>query len=244
MHQCNTHIMLKSIPKALGARRVGYWLKRFWFRGLLFLIFIYALQKKEISIHYRSTEPRPVGTALSLGTGSLPERKIVSPEEWKPKQPSSEGPERQRWRARLNYLQEHAVLARSEMQRFGIPASITLAQGLLESGAGSSLLATKNNNHFGIKCFSKTCKQGHCSNFSDDSHKDFFRVYASAQESYRAHSKLLSSDRYQNLKNLGKTDYVRWAEGLQKAGYATDPSYAKKIIQLIEDFELYYFDRD
>lgn len=142
----------------------------------------------------------------------------------------------------LTYVQRFTKVAQTEMDKFGIPASITLAQGLLESNVGASRLATQNNNHFGIKCFSKSCKKGHCSNFTDDSHKDFFRKYKNAWESYRAHSQLLSADRYAKLYKLGKKDYKGWAHGLKKAGYATDPTYAEKIIALIEDLKLHQHD--
>lgn len=143
----------------------------------------------------------------------------------------------------LTYVQRFTKVAQTEMDKFGIPASITLAQGLLESNVGASRLATQNNNHFGIKCFSKSCKKGHCSNFTDDSHKDFFRKYKNAWESYRAHSQLLSADRYAKLYKLGKKDYKGWAHGLKKAGYATDPNYAEKIIALIEDLKLHQHDK-
>ncbi len=142
----------------------------------------------------------------------------------------------------LSYVDRFAGVAREESLRYGIPASITLAQGLLESNAGYSNLATKNNNHFGIKCFSKACTKGHCRNFSDDHHKDFFRVYANPWESYRAHSELLQKSRYRHLKKLNMRDYKNWARGLQKAGYATDPKYATKLIHIIEDLGLDAYD--
>lgn len=141
-----------------------------------------------------------------------------------------------------NYVRKFAKVARSEMQKYGIPASITLAQGLLESDAGGSRLSRKNNNHFGMKCFSRKCSKGHCSNFTDDSHKDFFRIYENVWQSYRAHSKLLQKKRYGALKAYGK-DYRKWAHGLRKAGYATDKKYAYKLIDIIEALRLYEFDR-
>jgi len=143
----------------------------------------------------------------------------------------------------LAYVQRFRKVAQTEMEKFGIPASITLAQGLIESNCGESRLATSNNNHFGIKCFSRKCRKGHCSNFTDDSHKDFFRKYKSAWESYRSHSYLLQADRYKPLKKLAKSDYEGWAKGLKKAGYATDEHYAEKLIQLIEDLDLHQYDR-
>jgi len=141
------------------------------------------------------------------------------------------------------YVKRFSKVAENEMKKYGIPASITLAQGLLESNIGKSSLARKNNNHFGIKCFSRNCKKGHCSNHTDDSHKDFFRVYKSTWESYRAHSVLLQAPRYKSLKKLKRTDYKGWAKGLKKAGYATDPRYAEKLINLIEDLDLAQYDK-
>lgn len=141
------------------------------------------------------------------------------------------------------YIDRFADIARKEMQKYGIPASIILAQGLLESDAGESPLAQKNNNHFGMKCFSRTCKKGHCSNFTDDSHKDFFRIYDNAWESYRSHSHLLRGKRYRHLFKLDSKDYKGWARGLKKAGYATDKHYAEKLINLIEELDLHRYDR-
>ena len=143
----------------------------------------------------------------------------------------------------LDYVAEYKSVALEEMRAHGIPASITLAQGLLESGTGRSSLATKNNNHFGIKCFSKKCSKHHCSNHSDDHHKDFFRRYDSPENSYRDHSKILLKGRYRRLFDLKLTDYRGWARGLSKAGYATDPRYAAKLISMIEDLELHRYDR-
>jgi len=140
------------------------------------------------------------------------------------------------------YVDRFAPVAISEMRKYDIPASIKLAQGLVETNAGSSTLASKHNNHFGIKCFSKKCGKGHCINFSDNTHKDFFVRYETAWVSYRAHSEFLSGKRYRHLQDLGK-DYKAWARGLKAAGYATDPSYADKLIRTIEDLELYKYDR-
>lgn len=139
------------------------------------------------------------------------------------------------------YVKRFVSVAQAEMEKYDIPASITLAQGLLESQHGESQLAKNNNNHFGIKCFARRCKKSHCSNFEDDSHKDFFIKYQSAWESYRAHSKLLSGKRYKHLKAHGK-DYKAWAKGLQSTGYATSKQYSKKLIRLIEDLELTQYD--
>ena len=156
-------------------------------------------------------------------------------------------PEKKTWTAKqkrqLAYVDQFKLVALAEMEVHGIPASITLAQGLLESGTGRSTLARKNHNHFGIKCFSKKCRKGHCSNHSDDHHKDFFRVFENPEESYREHSKVLAKARYKKLFQLKKTDYKGWAHGLRKAGYATDPRYGDKLVRMIEDLELWRYDR-
>jgi len=142
------------------------------------------------------------------------------------------------------YVNRFVDVAQKEMRKYGIPASITLAQGLIETNAGDSRLAKQNNNHFGMKCFSKKCGKGHCANFTDDSHKDFFRKYKSSWESYRAHSQLLMGKRYRHLKKLGSENYKDWARGLKKAGYATDKRYAEKLINIIDELKLYQFDNE
>lgn len=140
-----------------------------------------------------------------------------------------------------NYINQYKGLALAEMEQFGIPASITLAQGLLESNAGDSRLSSESNNHFGIKCRSK-CKGCTCRNYTDDDVYDMFRVFDSSWESYREHSRLLTSKRYRHLLKLKKTDYKKWAHGLKKAGYATDKRYAEKLIKIIETLKLYRLD--
>lgn len=139
------------------------------------------------------------------------------------------------------YVERFASTAIAEMKQFGIPASITLAQGLIETDAGASLLATESNNHFGIKCRSK-CRHCTCRNYSDDDVYDMFRVFDTSWESFREHSKLLQIDRYKSLKKLGTADYEGWARGLKKAGYATDRNYDKKLVQIIEFLDLHQFD--
>ncbi len=139
------------------------------------------------------------------------------------------------------FIKKYGKIAQKEMHTYGIPASIKMAQALIESRAGSSMLAVNNNNFFGMKCFSKNCKKGHCSNATDDHHKDFFRKFKNDSESWRAHSKLLSNKRYKHLKAY-KGNYKKWAKGLKKAGYATDKKYASKIINTIEKYKLYKLD--
>lgn len=138
-------------------------------------------------------------------------------------------------KAALDYIARFEKTAIQEMDKFNIPASITLGQGLLETNWGTSTLYKKALNSFGVKCFSKRCKKGHCMNAADDSHKDFFRIYSSAWESYRDHSKKISQGRYKKL--LGK-GFEEFAKGLKAAGYATDPNYDKKLIDIIRYYKL------
>lgn len=137
------------------------------------------------------------------------------------------------------YAERFAPVAQAEARKYGIPAIIILAQGVLESNAGNSKLAKSANNHFGIKCFSRRCVKGHCLNHSDDSHKDFFVRYQTAWGSYRAHSLFLkNTPRYRALFKISPSDYRSWARGLEQAGYATDPNYAEKLIRVIEQLDL------
>lgn len=142
----------------------------------------------------------------------------------------------------LGYIATHLKTAQEEAKMFNIPVSITLAQGLLESNAGHSRLAKNDNNHFGIKC-RKKCIGCRCANYTDDSKYDMFRMFDSAWYSFREHSKLLSGGRYKHLKKLPRSDYKNWSHGLQAAGYATDKKYAKKLIMIIEAYQLYRFDQ-
>ena len=140
------------------------------------------------------------------------------------------------------YLKTFGPIAQREMKQYKIPASITLAQGLLESGFGEGRLAVEGNNHFGIKCHRTW--QGEKIYHDDDEKGECFRVYKDAAESYRDHSLFLSErDRYAFLFRLGKRDYKAWAKGLKKAGYATDPKYPDKLIRLIERFDLAQYDK-
>ena len=141
-----------------------------------------------------------------------------------------------------DYIERFSQIAMTEMKQFGVPASISLAQGLIESRAGTSKLAVQNNNHFGMKCFSRHCKKGHCTNFTDDSHKDFFLKFENPWESWRKHSQMLSSGRYASLHRYGR-DYHAWARGLKSIGYATDGGYAQKLVGIIERYQLYKYDR-
>lgn len=138
------------------------------------------------------------------------------------------------------YIQKYSTLAVEQQKKHKIPASITLAQGLLESGAGFGTLAAKSNNHFGIKC---SDWQGEKVYHDDDEKGECFRKYNDVRESYEDHSLFLKNrTRYASLFNLNATDYKAWAQGLKAAGYATDPNYANKLIQLIENYDLQQYD--
>lgn len=139
------------------------------------------------------------------------------------------------------YIGEWKEVAVKKMREHGIPASITLAQGLLESGNGNSELARKSNNHFGIKCTPDWT--GGRSYHDDDKKDDCFRKYKDAAQSYEDHAKFLQKPRYAALFELKPTDYEGWAKGLKKAGYATDPNYPSKLIALIERYELDKLDK-
>lgn len=141
----------------------------------------------------------------------------------------------------VEYIEHFKGIAIDEMLKSGIPASITLAQGLLESASGNSTLATEANNHFGIKCNSTWT--GPTILKDDDAAGECFRVYANAEESYRDHTEFLKRARYASLFQLDRNDYKGWAHGLKQAGYATNPKYAYLLIDLIERYELDQFDR-
>ena len=147
-----------------------------------------------------------------------------------------------------HYITTHQDLAIAEMHRHGVPASIILAQALVESDAGRSILAMRANNHFGIKC--KSWWTGGRYYYADDDKApngqlvpSCFRFYASAEESFADHSTFLrESERYQELFSYGN-DYLAWAQGLQRCGYATDARYGQRLIQTIERFGLSAFDQ-
>ena len=140
-----------------------------------------------------------------------------------------------------DYIKKYRDIAVQEMKRYHIPASITLAQGLLESGAGQSTLARKSNNHFGIKCGGDW--NGRTVSHDDDARGECFRAYKHPKESYEDHSKFLAGrSRYASLFKLNITDYKGWARGLKKAGYATNPRYADQLIGIIELYDLHKYD--
>jgi LysM repeat protein len=140
------------------------------------------------------------------------------------------------------YIMKYKDLAASEMRRTGVPASITLAQGMIESNFGQSTLAREGNNHFGIKCHGDW--NGQVIRHHDDRRNECFRKYRHVEESYYDHSDFLKNgSRYAFLFSLDPTDYKGWARGLKMAGYATNPDYANMLIRKIEENHLYYYDR-
>lgn len=140
----------------------------------------------------------------------------------------------------ISYIEQYHDIAEKQQREHGVPASITLAQGLLESGAGQSDLSKSSNNHFGIKC---SDWQGEKIYHDDDTKSECFRKYSQVLDSYEDHCAFLKSrPRYASLFELAPTDYEGWAFGLKKAGYATDPTYAYKLITIIENYSLHKFD--
>ena len=163
-----------------------------------------------------------IAFALALGFAAAAQQDASSPQE--------------------RYIARYSAIAVNEMYRTGVPASITLAQGIIESSSGLSTLATGGNNHFGIKCHNSW--NGRTMKADDDRKGECFRAYDSAEESFRDHSDFLRyRDRYKFLFDFQTTDYKSWAYGLKQAGYATDPSYASKLIKCVEDYGLSRFDR-
>ena len=140
------------------------------------------------------------------------------------------------------YIATYSKIAQDEMRQYGIPASITLAQGILESGSGNGRLSKEANNHFGIKCHGWTgAKIYH----DDDASQECFRKYKDAKYSFRDHSLFLTGrSRYSKLFDLRIDDYEGWAKGLRAAGYATDKKYPQKLISLIERYQLYTYDQE
>lgn len=141
----------------------------------------------------------------------------------------------------LEYIERFKAIAIQEMNTYGIPASITLAQGLFESGSGNSDLAKIANNHFGIKCGSTWTGESYYKD--DDNENDCFRVYANPEESFRDHSEFLKKKNYARLFELDKNDFRGWAYGLKAAGYATNPKYPQLLLNIIQKYNLDQYDR-
>lgn len=147
------------------------------------------------------------------------------------------------------YIRTWSGLAVTEAKKIGMPASVKIAQSILESSWGGSDLAMKGNAFFGKKCFVKGCEHTHCMNLHDDSPNDMFRTYTTAKESWEDHNNILKNDRYKygkkgtgGYENLASNDYKGWAKCLRVNGYATDPNYDKKLVRIIEKYKLYSLD--
>ena len=143
---------------------------------------------------------------------------------------------------REEYIEKYKSIAVAHMEKYGIPASITMAQGILESDAGNSALSLSSNNHFGIKC--KKSWTGRKVYYDDDAKGECFRAYPSVEASYEDHALFLdSSPRYDSLFSYPSNDYRSWARGLKAAGYATAPDYAERLVAIIEKYKLYILDQ-
>lgn len=144
---------------------------------------------------------------------------------------------------REEYVEKYKAIAIAHMERYGIPASITMAQGILESDSGNSRLSTSSNNHFGIKC--KKSWTGDRVYHDDDARGECFRAYSSVEASYQDHADFLDqSPRYDSLFAYPSDDYRSWARGLKAAGYATAPDYAERLVKIIESMKLYLLDKE
>lgn len=244
------------------------WANQHWFEILIGLLLVHLLLAKDVKISFQFKEKAPIAispistpkvqqTALfenweapspvsSVSTKAVPKAQsfynltfILSPD-YATRKGIPLHIVQEKKQVIQNYLDTYLKVAKEEQAIYKIPASITLAQGLLESNAGDSRLSKESNNHFGIKCKSK-CKGCTCRNYHDDDYYDMFRVFKNPWESYREHSILLGGSRYKHLKELGN-DYEKWAHGLKKAGYATDKKYAEKLIKIVEALRLYQYD--
>lgn len=260
---------LRQEPRQTGmANELIKWFGKYWFQ-MTIAVFLWQLYaNREVSLSMKELPPIPVKASakaeanvsdqLAVPVSFFEETPSKPTKRWKPtdfknlsfvfnpklakEKQVDEAIVQAKMAACRRYVERFAATAMAEMKQFGIPASITLAQGLLETDAGGSRLATDSNNHFGIKCRSK-CRHCTCRNYSDDDVYDMFRVFDTSWESFREHSKLLQIGRYKHLHKLGSKDYEGWAKGLKRAGYATDKQYDKKLIQIIEALDLHQFDK-
>lgn len=247
----------------LQVKRTAQFLQKQWFNAVLLYLALHIVLNKNISINFGFEEhPTELSGMYTVPTASPASLKATSPKVkgggpgfslsnltpvLSPDYGERKGIPKAVIKAKVkvckDYIRAYAPIAIQEMEQYGIPASITLAQGLLESNAGESKLALESLNHFGIKCRSK-CRGCTCRNYTDDDVYDMFRVFSSIQDSYREHSLLLvNSGRYRGLFELHPKDYEAWAYGLKAAGYATDKRYAHKLIQIIKELKLYKYDK-
>ena len=208
------------------------------FLGFLVLVFLVGCGTKKRTV--RKVESKPKGTTVYNPNSGIEATKVKKAELYP--MPADPGRfVRFPISSTQEYIETFSEIAQYEMRAFGIPASITLAQGILESGSGRGELTQKTNNHFGIKCHSGW--QGEYDFHDDDERGECFRKYNHPMYSFRDHSIFLSSrSRYAFLFNYRRDDYKKWAHGLKKAGYATDKKYPQKLISLIEKFNLAAYD--
>ena len=210
-----------------------------WLKIIAVLLIGYIIMKKDLQFNLAFNSPFSIFTDEQEKDNEFAKAATFSALESNPYAPVAANTLQEK--KAIAFINKYKGIAISEMKKFGIPASIKMAQALIESRAGESKLAVNNNNYFGMKCFSSKCEKGHCTNAYDDHHKDFFRKYKNAEESWHSHSSLISQGRYAKLLQFG-TDYKKWATGLKDAGYATDKNYDKKLIDTIEKYKLYQLD--
>jgi hypothetical protein len=210
-----------------------------WLKIIAVLLIGYIIMKKDLQFNLSFNSPFSIFTDDKDKGNEYAKATTFSTLEGNPYAPVSANTLQEK--QALAFINKYKETAMIQMKKFGIPASIKMAQALIESRAGQSKLAVNNNNYFGMKCFSTKCEKGHCTNAYDDHHKDFFRKYNNVEESWNSHSSLISQGRYAKLQQFGK-DYKKWAAGLKDAGYATDKNYDKKLIDTIEKYKLYQLD--
>ena len=206
-------------------------MKRYLYILLLGFLVVSCGSSKKVTTKRSSTKPR----VAKVETKSQTKETTKEVEE-----PKTETPEVRKSQTVENYIASYSEIAQEEMKLYGVPASITLAQGILESSSGNGRLATEANNHFGIKCHDWNGEKIY---HDDDAKQECFRKYNDARYSFRDHSLFLKQrSRYSQLFQLKIDDYKGWAKGLKAAGYATDRKYPDKLISLIERYDLYKFD--
>ena len=200
-----------------------------------FLIFLMGCGSKKKIVTKKENDNRKTEKPVSVPEKSNEDVPAETPD-------ISEVPKKVYANATEEYIGTYSAIAMEEMRKYKIPASITLAQGILESGSGKGRLSVKGNNHFGIKCHGWKGKKIY---HDDDRRQECFRKYEYAKSSFEDHSQFLTRrGRYSKLFNLRQDDYKGWAKGLRAAGYATDRKYPQKLISLIERYKLYQYDDD
>ena len=249
--------------KASWLPRLYSFAGRYWFNGFVAFfvlhLFLFKEVRIQVSVHSVETTTNQQGKAMmgmqqkealmvsSTYDGALPVdnqhsnlQLLLDPRtaEGKGIAPATVREKKQRCRA---YVERFASTARMEQKKFGIPASITLAQALLESNAGDNLLAREFKNHFAIPC-QPDCQGCTCKSFIESGSDGMYQAFKTPWESFRQHSLRLSSPRFKKLRELGKKDYKAWARGLKAAGYTNDPDYVKNLITVIEVLELSRYD--